>query len=270
MFHLAAIVLAAVITATPTVMPTVITGTQIDSSISNMEVIENTKGNVIAITIPRCDDIVNKPQVSVMPERPTETPQVSVMPEKPTEVPQVTDLPQWTSPVPTLQPSKVPEEATNAPKPTVIPEVTKVPQKTKVPAASTPQATSVPSNNTAVEQVVNLVNNERAKQGLEPLTLDTKLTKAAQVRANEIEVAFSHTRPNGSSFSTVLKEHGVNFRGAGENIAWGQRSASEVMNAWMNSSGHRANILNSKYKSIGVGYYVNNSGRIYWTQLFTY
>ena len=270
MFHLAAIVLAAVITATPTVMPTVITGTQIDSSMSKMEVIESTKGSVIAITLPGCGDIVNKPQVSVMPNKPTETPQVSVMPEKPTAVPQVTASPQWTSPVPTLQPSKVPETVTNAPKPTAIPEATKVPQATKVPATSEPQATNVPDNSIAVEQVVNLVNSERAKQGLEPLTLDTKLTKAAQVRANEIEVAFSHTRPNGSNFSSVLTEHGINFRGSGENIAWGQRSASEVMNAWMNSSGHRANILNSKYKSIGVGYYVNNNGRIYWTQLFTY
>ncbi|MFR8737827.1 MAG: CAP domain-containing protein [Eubacterium sp.] len=60
------------------------------------------------------------------------------------------------------------------------------------------------------------------------------------------------------------------FMGAGENIAWGQRSPEEVMNGWMNSSGHRANILNSSFKKIGVAYYVGANGRTYWTQLFTY
>ena len=59
-------------------------------------------------------------------------------------------------------------------------------------------------------------------------------------------------------------------RGAGENIAWGQRSPEEVMNGWMNSSGHRANILNPNFKNIGVAYYVGSNGRTYWTQLFTY
>ena len=63
---------------------------------------------------------------------------------------------------------------------------------------------------------------------------------------------------------------GVKFMGAGENIAWGQRSPEEVMNGWMNSSGHRANILNSSFKKIGVVYYVGANGRTYWTQLFTY
>nr|WP_302674582.1 CAP domain-containing protein [Eubacterium sp. CAG:161] len=60
------------------------------------------------------------------------------------------------------------------------------------------------------------------------------------------------------------------FMGAGENIAWGQRSPEEVMNGWMNSSEHRANILNSSFKKIGVAYYVGVNGRTYWTQLFTY
>lgn len=59
-------------------------------------------------------------------------------------------------------------------------------------------------------------------------------------------------------------------RRAGENIAWGQRSPEEVMNGWMNGSGHRANILNPNFKNIGVAYYVGSNGRTYWTQLFTY
>ncbi|MBO5033886.1 MAG: hypothetical protein J6D08_18770 [Lachnospiraceae bacterium] len=120
------------------------------------------------------------------------------------------------------------------------------------------------------EQVVALVNAERAKAGLNALTLDTEIASAALVRAKETEISFSHTRPDGRHFSTALSDIGINFRGAGENIAWGQRSPEQVMNGWMNSEGHRANILNPNYTKIGVGYYQNAAGTNYWTQLFTY
>lgn len=120
------------------------------------------------------------------------------------------------------------------------------------------------------EQVVNLVNAERAKAGLNPLTLDKEIEGAALVRAKEIEISFAHTRPDGRSFSTALKDRGITFKSAGENIAWGQRSPEAVMDAWMNSDGHRANILNPRFTKIGVGYYQNTAGRNYWTQLFTY
>lgn len=120
------------------------------------------------------------------------------------------------------------------------------------------------------EQVVKLVNAERTKNGLSPLTIDKSVESAALVRSKEIEKSFSHTRPNGGSFSTALKEQGVSFMGAGENIAWGQKSPEEVMQGWMNSEGHRANILNAKFTKIGVGYYQNSNGTNYWTQLFTY
>lgn len=117
-------------------------------------------------------------------------------------------------------------------------------------------------------QVVALVNAERAKQGLSALTIDTKVQQAALVRAKESAQSFSHTRPNGSSFSTALTEAGVSYRTAGENIAYGQSTPQQVMNAWMNSSGHRANILNANYTTIGMGYTVIN-GTAYWAQLFT-
>lgn len=120
------------------------------------------------------------------------------------------------------------------------------------------------------EQVVDLVNAERAKAGLNPLTLDKEIEGAALVRAKEIEISFAHTRPDGRSFSTALKDRGITFKSAGENIAWGQRSPEAVMDAWMNSDGHRANILNPRFTKIGVGYYQNTAGRNYWTQLFTY
>lgn len=121
-----------------------------------------------------------------------------------------------------------------------------------------------------VLRVVELVNEEREKAGLKPLTLQKKISVAAQVRAQETEVSFSHTRPDGRNFATALTEAGVTYKGAGENIAWGQRTPEQVMNGWMNSAGHRANILNPKYTSIGVGYYQNEKGTNYWTQLFTY
>lgn len=118
------------------------------------------------------------------------------------------------------------------------------------------------------EEVVNLVNEERAKEGLPALSIDSDAESAAQIRAMELESSFSHTRPDGRKFSTALVEAGIDYRSAGENIAWGQRSPQEVVEDWMNSSGHRANILNSNYTSIGVGCYRSASGGYYWTQLF--
>ncbi len=115
--------------------------------------------------------------------------------------------------------------------------------------------------------VVRLVNEARAQNGLSALTVDAKLSAAARVRAGEIRQSFAHTRPNGTSFSTAMTQAGASFRAAGENIAYGQKDANAVMNSWMNSSGHRANILGSQYGRIGVAA-VNNGGTIYWVQLF--
>ena len=143
------------------------------------------------------------------------------------------------------------------------------------PGADVPDAEAPDSSEDSVQdtsfaaQVVKLVNEERKKAGLSELTVDLKVQSAANVRAKEIVSSFSHTRPDGRQFSTALTEAGVSFRGSGENIAWGQRTPEAVMQAWMNSSGHRANILNARYTSIGVGYYVVN-GTPYWTELFTY
>ena len=124
------------------------------------------------------------------------------------------------------------------------------------------------TNSEFVNQVLTLVNEERAKSGLSPLTLDTAACDAAQTRAREIVSNFSHTRPGGKSFSTALTEAGVTFRSAGENIAYGQTSPSQVMNSWMNSSGHRANIMSKNYTKIGIAHYEDASGTDYWVQLF--
>lgn len=129
-------------------------------------------------------------------------------------------------------------------------------------------ASSNTANSSYAEEVLRLVNVERSKAGLSPLTTNTTLKAAADKRAQETAVSFSHTRPNGSKFSTVLQEYGISYRTAGENIAYGQRTPQDVVNAWMNSPGHRANILNSNFNKIGIGVYQSN-GVIYWSQLFT-
>ncbi len=134
---------------------------------------------------------------------------------------------------------------------------------------STPEESVPDTDNSFTAQVVKLVNEERAKAGLSPLTVDSKVAAAASTRAKEIETSFSHTRPDGSSFSTALTQSGASFRGAGENIAYGQRTPEEVMKGWMNSQGHRANIMNKDFTTIGVGYHQNSNGTGYWTQLFT-
>lgn len=119
-------------------------------------------------------------------------------------------------------------------------------------------------------EVVRLVNEERAKAGLSPLgTFDT-LTAAAQIRAPELITKFDHNRPDGTKCFTALGEAGVsNYYTAGENIAAGQRTPAEVVESWMNSPGHRANILNGDFTHIGVGY-VQGGGNYghYWVQLF--
>lgn len=122
------------------------------------------------------------------------------------------------------------------------------------------------------QEVLNLVNAERAKYGLQPLVMgDAKLTAAAQRRAEEIATVNSHVRPNGTKWYTVLSEYGVTDAAAGENAAWGSVSPEEVVNAWMNSEGHRANILDPEARAMGVGYYYNSSSTWghQWIQLFT-
>lgn len=117
------------------------------------------------------------------------------------------------------------------------------------------------------QQVLALVNEERRKAGVAPLTLSAELQSAAAIRAEEITRRFSHTRPDGSKFSTVIPNGKYTM---GENIAAGKNTAAKVVQQWMNSPGHRANILRSDYTELGVGYvYKENSQYMhYWVQIF--
>jgi len=118
-------------------------------------------------------------------------------------------------------------------------------------------------------EVLDIVNNERTENGLAPLTMDKGLMDAAEIRANEIVSLFSHTRPDGTSCFTVLTSD-YQYGSSGENIAAGQQSAADVMNSWMNSPGHRANILKGDFQSIGIAcvYVPESVYRYHWVQLF--
>lgn len=118
------------------------------------------------------------------------------------------------------------------------------------------------------DEVVSLINQERSAQGLNPLKAVTVLNQCAEIRSQELVTAFSHTRPDGRSCSTILDDTGVSWRTTGENIAYGYNSPKAVMEGWMNSPGHRANILNADFDSVGVGV-ISQNGVLYWTQIFT-
>lgn len=116
-------------------------------------------------------------------------------------------------------------------------------------------------------EVIRLVNEVRAENGLKPLTANWELSRVARYKSEDMSNNryFSHTSPTYGTPFQMIQAFGLSYRSAGENIAYGQRTPSAVVNAWMNSSGHRANILNSSYTQIGVGYCASGN---YWTQMF--
>lgn len=115
-------------------------------------------------------------------------------------------------------------------------------------------------------EVIRLVNVERANNGLSPLTANTELMEYAQLRSGELVELFDHTRPNGESALKYVMALD-NVCTSGENIAWGQSSPESVMRAWMNSPGHRSNILSESFTAIGVGCY-ESGGTLHWVQIF--
>lgn len=185
----------------------------------------------------------------------------------------------------TEQPEPVTEPATEAPTqaPTAAPTAAPTSSPTERPTASpTAKPTTAPtaaptakpvaaSSASAIErEVLELVNAERAKYGLSALTWADDLASVARAHSKDMidRGFFDHTNPDGRSPFDRLRLAGISYRTAAENIAYGQRTPEAVMQAWMNSSGHRANILNANVKEIGVGAVTSQSGTIYWTQLF--
>ncbi|HEY8804961.1 MAG TPA: CAP domain-containing protein [Clostridium sp.] len=138
---------------------------------------------------------------------------------------------------------------------------------TKTAAAKAPTLTE---NNKLEKEVVTLVNQERAKQGLAPLKENVQLSSMARTKSEDMVAKnyFDHTSPTYGSPFDMMKTFGITYTAAGENIAMGQQTAASVMSSWMNSPGHKANILSKDFTEIGVGVAKDKSGAIYWTQEF--
>ena len=131
--------------------------------------------------------------------------------------------------------------------------------------------TSGSSNLSAnAQEVVKLVNKERNAAGLPALTENSRLSEVAQAKAEDMmkNGYFSHTSPAYGSPFEMMRTFGITYTAAGENIAKGQKTPAAVMDGWMSSSGHRANILNASYEQIGVGFCKDSSGVTYWVQMF--
>lgn len=156
-------------------------------------------------------------------------------------------------------------------KPVVTPAPTKPPVTSPTapvtPAPTQPVDTAPVDNLTYEEQVAALVNKERAANGLAALKLNAELSRVARAKSQDMRDRkyFSHTSPTYGSPFDMMRAFGITYRTAGENIAMGYATPQAVVTAWMNSPGHRANILNASYTQIGVGYVASGH---YWTQHF--
>ena len=222
--------------------------------------------------IPGLGDIISTPSNTATPTTaptaaPAQTP-IAAPTVRPTAIP--THMP-VTKPTakPTLTPSPRPAAQPTA-KPTPAPTARPTAAPTAAPTIK-PTAAPTTSTTSAIEwEVFELVNAERAKYGLSALSWADDLSRVARGHSRDMidRGFFDHTNPDGRSPFDRLRLAGISYRTAAENIAYGQRTPEAVMNAWMNSPGHRANILNANVKEIGVGAAVSSGGTIYWTQIF--
>lgn len=197
-----------------------------------------------------------KPEATEKPVIPTPTATPS---PKPTKVPEPTEKPVTPTPIATPTPTEKPATPT--------PTATPIPTATPTPAAPTP--TPEMSVEEMASEVIRLTNIERVKAGRSPLQYHAGLQRAAMVRAEEITRKFSHIRPDGTDSSTALYENGVACDG-GENIAAGQKTPEAVVRAWMNSSGHKATMMQQSITHIGVGVCKSPiTGQWLWVQDFS-
>ncbi|WP_440895484.1 CAP domain-containing protein [Amphibacillus sp. Q70] len=205
------------------------------------------------------------------PCQPVEESQENEDPAEKTDQPEENE-----APVEEAEQPEAPEQE-DSEQPTEEPEESVETPETEAPVEPTPTEPEQ-GNNESTEatnsslhaferQVVELTNQERAAHGLQPLSIDESLSSVAREKSNDMASNgyFSHNSPTYGSPFDMMQQFGVNYRTAGENIAKGQRSPEEVVNGWMNSEGHRANILNPDYTHIGVGYIENGN---HWTQMF--
>lgn len=195
--------------------------------------------------------------VKSTPSKPESKPNLPVKPNKPS-IPVKPDFPadQNKPNLPGNQNNPSFPNETQKPSPPIVDK------QPNVPNASLSQIES---------EVVRLVNIERQKNGLSQFSASSELSNVARVKSEDMSKNnyFSHNSPQYGSPFDMMKSFGIKYNTAGENIAMGYISAQSVVNGWMNSSGHKANILNPSFKTIGVGAYTDSKGTIYWTQMFT-
>ena len=173
--------------------------------------------------------------------------------------PNVPSKPESTPNNPSTTPQQKPESTPSTPSTT--PE-----QKPE----STPEQKPSTDFSSYQQQVLDLVNAERTKRGISALTLDSNLSSVATKKSQDMvnKNYFDHTSPTYGSPFDMMKQFGISYRTAGENIAKGQKTPQEVVTAWMNSEGHRKNILNPNFTNLGVGITKDSKGTTYWTQMF--
>lgn len=196
----------------------------------------------------------------------------------------IENYPQWTWTVVSTSPVSRPGTTIQLPEKPSVPNVPSNPvpnnprpnypvETPEIPAEPTnPAPTPSISGLSAIEaEVVRLVNVERQREGLRPLEASVELSNVARKKSEDMgkNNYFNHNSPTYGSPFDMMKSFGIKYGTAGENIAKGQLSAQSVVRAWMNSSGHRANIMNPSFTRIGVGYYQTGNGTNYWTQMFT-
>ena len=173
--------------------------------------------------------------------------------------PNVPSKPESTPNNPSTTPQQKPESTPNNPSTT--------PQQKP---ESTPEQKPSTDFSSYQQQVLDLVNAERTKRGISALTLDSNLSSVATKKSQDMvnKNYFDHTSPTYGSPFDMMKQFGISYRTAGENIAKGQKTPQEVVTAWMNSEGHRKNILNPNFTNLGVGIAKDSKGTTYWTQMF--
>ena len=195
---------------------------------------------------PSCPNVPSKPEST--PNNPSTTPE-----QKPESTPST----------PSTTPQQKPEST-----PSTTPQ--QKPESTPSKPSTTPEQKPSTDFSSYQQQVLDLVNAERTKRGISALTLDSNLSSVATKKSQDMvnKNYFDHTSPTYGSPFDMMKQFGISYRTAGENIAKGQKTPQEVVTAWMNSEGHRKNILNPNFTNLGVGIAKDSKGTTYWTQMF--
>ena len=218
---------------------------------------------------PSCPNVPSKPEST--PNNPSTTPQ-----QKPESTPSTTpqQKPESTPSTPSTTPQQKPESTPSTPSTTPQQKPESTPSTPSTTPQQKPESTPEQKPSTDFssyqQQVLDLVNAERTKRGISALTLDSNLSSVATKKSQDMvnKNYFDHTSPTYGSPFDMMKQFGISYRTAGENIAKGQKTPQEVVTAWMNSEGHRKNILNPNFTNLGVGIAKDSKGTTYWTQMF--